>query len=522
MTSRHVIKRALISVYDKTGLPELAEALVHHGVEIVSSGGTAKALKAAQVPVTLVEELTQFPEMMGGRIKTLHPKIHGGILARRDQDHQDMLTHEITGIDLVVVNLYPFEHTLKEVEGQLDKAIEQIDIGGPTLLRGAAKNHQWTTVVVHPSDYPQLIQWLADQKGALELTQRVQLAQKAFVCSARYDAFIAQAFAQHTQRGEFEPVFAPMYPLKTSLRYGENPHQKAAFYQDPNPAPNTITGATQLAGKALSFNNIADSDTALECVKTLKTPSCVIVKHANPCGFASDEDLHRAYQKAFSCDPTSSFGGIIAFNRSVDAHTLMAILEQQFVEVILAPDFEPQAILASKQKPNVRLLAYGYEDSTQGQPSRMVKQVNGGLLIQECDTQCLLPDELNWVTHNTGDATQFAELSLAWHMVKFVKSNAIVLVKDQQSIGIGAGQMSRVMSVDIALNQAQKQNFSLEGAVMASDAFFPFKDGVEIAAAKGIRAVIQPGGSIRDPEVIDAANAHGIAMAFTGYRHFSH
>jgi phosphoribosylaminoimidazolecarboxamide formyltransferase/IMP cyclohydrolase len=463
---------------------------------------------------------------MGGRVKTLHPKIHGGLLGRRGIDDQVMADHTIQPIDLLVVNLYPFEQTIARQACDLAMAIENIDIGGPAMVRSAAKNYIAVTVIVDNRDYDKVLAEIVTHQGIVTETTRLALAQKAFAHTAHYDSVIAHYLSQ-TQSAEstttaFPPLLTLHYQRSQTMRYGENPHQSAAFYTELTPKPASIAAATQLQGKELSYNNVADADAALECVKTFtEHPACVIVKHANPCGVAISDTLLQAYNLAFQTDPTSAFGGIIAFNRSLDAETAKVIVERQFVEVIIAPEVTPgaQAILAVKA--NVRVLACGTWNASDHQGLDF-KRVNGGLLVQELDVGQVTPADLKIVTQRQPTATELQDLLFAWKVVKFVKSNAIVYCKDGRTLGIGAGQMSRVQSAKIAAMKAEDEKLSLQNAVMASDAFFPFRDGIDSAAAVGIRAVIQPGGSMRDAEVIAAANEHGIAMVFTGMRHFRH
>jgi len=518
-----IVQRALLSVSDKSGAIELAQALTRLGIEILSSGGTAKLLAERGVPVTEVSEYTGFPEMMDGRVKTLHPKIHGGILGRRGIDDAIMSEHGIKPIDLVVVNLYPFEQTVARPDCNLPTAIENIDIGGPALIRAAAKNHDAVAVVVDPADYAELVTELKANGAALSGATRFRLAAKSYAHTSRYDAMIADYLGQRTEPAEpFPDWIQPRFRRVQSLRYGENPHQLAAFYSDPAAPPGTIAGARQLQGKELSYNNIADADAALECVKAFREgPACVIVKHANPCGVAEAESLREAYDLAHRCDPTSAFGGIIAFNRPLDAETARAILDRQFVEVIVAPSVAEEALAALAGKQNVRLLECG---SWPAQPVAAwdFKRVAGGMLVQDRDEAAIGRDQLRLVTRRQPSEQEIVDLLFAWKVVKFVKSNAIVYCKDRRTVGIGAGQMSRVYSSRIAALKAADEGLDLAGSVVASDAFFPFRDGVDTAAAAGISAIIQPGGSVRDEEVIAAADEHGLTMVFTGIRHFRH
>lgn len=514
----HPIARALLSVSDKTGLLEFAQGLRARGVTLISTGGTFKALTEAGIPATEVSDLTGFPEMMDGRVKTLHPKIHGGILARRDQDQAVMAAHEIDPIDLVCVNLYPFAATIARPDTTRAEAIEQIDIGGPAMVRSAAKNHAWVGIVTDPSQYAGVLEAL--DRGGLTLAFRAELAKAAFQHTAAYDATIANYLGQ----SEDSPGYPDQLFLHATrvevLRYGENPHQSAAFYRDPAAHTGTLGRATQHAGKALSFNNIADTDAALECVRQFDQPACVIVKHANPCGVAVAPSLEEAYARAYVTDPTSAFGGIIAFNRPLDAQTAQRILNQQFVEVVIAPDVDADVPDLFSSKPNVRLLTVGALQSAQ--PQRDLRRIQGGWLVQDTDLGEIQDGDLRVVTERAPTAAERADLLFAWRVAKFVKSNAIVYAQGGQTIGVGAGQMSRVYSARIAAIKAADAGLTVAGSVMASDAFFPFRDGIDAAADAGISAVIQPGGSMRDAEVIDAANAHGIAMVFTGMRHFRH
>ena len=509
-------KRALVSVSDKTGLIELARGLTEAGIEILSTGGSAKAISEAGIAVTKVSEVTQFPEIMDGRVKTLHPKIHGGLLGRRDQDGAVMQEHGIPEIDLVVVNLYPFQETLAR-GADYNEAVEQIDIGGPAMVRASAKNHQWVGIVTSPSDYTEVLSQVVGD--GLPYSTRQKLAAKAFAHTAQYDGAIAQWMAQQT--AEPEQPFPASLTLNLSqgetLRYGENSHQQAAFYRDGSTGAH-IGSAEQLQGKALSFNNIADTDAALECVREFSQPACVIVKHANPCGVAVADTLLAAYDRAFKTDPTSAFGGIIAFNRPLDQATAEAILERQFVEVIIAPGVSDSALEICARKQNVRVLSTG--DLSQRGSGHDWKRVNGGLLVQDRDLANI--DQWTVVSTVQPTAQQTQDLEFAWTVAKFVKSNAIVYAREHATVGVGAGQMSRVYSAKIAGIKATDEGIEVPGSVMASDAFFPFRDGIDAAAAAGISAVVQPGGSIRDDEVIQAANDHGIAMVFTNMRHFRH
>lgn len=512
------VRRALLSVSDKTNLLDFAQGLHDLGVQLVSTGGTFRALQDAGLPAVEVSSVTEFPEMMDGRVKTLHPKIHGGILGRRDQDQAVMAEHGIEAIDLVCVNLYPFKETIANPDKTHEDAIENIDIGGPAMVRSAAKNHQFVGIVTSPLQYQTVLSEL--QAGGLSFETRKQLAKAAFQHTAEYDGAIANYLGRDNEAAQYPEKLFMHFERDSVLRYGENPHQSAAFYRDPSVSGSSVGTSQQLAGKALSFNNIADTDAALECVRQFEAPACVIVKHANPCGVSVEGSILEAYEKAFETDPTSAFGGIIAFNRSLDAKTADRILERQFVEVIIAPGVEPGVVELFEKKPSVRLLTVGSLEQTPAQSD--YRRVQGGLLIQDTDTGSRIESELTCVTDTKPTAPQMADLLFAWKVAKFVKSNAIIYAKNNQTIGVGAGQMSRVYSARIAAIKAQDANLEVAGSVMASDAFFPFRDGIDAAAEAGIAAVIQPGGSIRDDEVIAAANEHGIAMVFTGMRHFRH
>jgi phosphoribosylaminoimidazolecarboxamide formyltransferase/IMP cyclohydrolase len=519
---RSPVRRALISVSDKAGIVDLARALAARGVEILSTGGTARLLAEAGVSVREVAAHTGFPEIMDGRVKTLHPKIHGGLLGRRGTDDAVMQQHGIAPIDLLVVNLYPFNETVARADCTREEAVENIDIGGPAMLRAAAKNHAHVAVLVDPSDYARVLAEL-DAGGVTQPT-RTQLAIKVYAHTARYDAAVAaylSALQDDGTRATFPPVLGLQLHKRQDLRYGENPQQRAALYAEEPPRPGTVAAARQLAGKELSFNNIADADAALECVHSFAAPACVIVKHANPCGVAEGADLLAAYERAFRTDPTSAFGGIIAFNRELDGATAQAIVARQFVEVILAPRVSAEARAAVAAKPNVRLLECG-EAPRERIAAWDYKRVASGLLVQDRDEATVEAAQLKVVTKRTPDSAQLRDLLFAWRVAKFVKSNAIVYARDLATIGIGAGQMSRVYSAKIAGIKAADEKLEVRGSVMASDAFFPFRDGIDAAAAAGIAAVIQPGGSMRDPEVIAAADEHGMAMVFTGVRHFRH
>ncbi|HET7778675.1 MAG TPA: bifunctional phosphoribosylaminoimidazolecarboxamide formyltransferase/IMP cyclohydrolase [Rudaea sp.] len=518
------VRRALISVSDKTGLIELAGSLDALGISLISTGGTARTLRDAGLQVTEVSEVTGFPEIMGGRVKTLHPRIHGGLLGRRGVDNKVMHEHGIEPIDLLVVNLYPFETITSAPDCSYEEAIENIDIGGPAMLRAAAKNQDHVTVVVDPGDYAELIQTLAERQ-ATSWSLRRRLAAKAFAHTARYDGLIANWLGTHADSDhveQFPPQLNLNYARRALLRYGENPHQGAALYLEAHPPAGIVATSRVLAGKELSYNNIADADAALECVKAFhKTPACVIVKHANPCGVALGASAAEAYEHAYATDPVSAFGGIIAFNQPLDAATAGAILERQFVEVVIAPEVDNAALALFSKKPNVRVLAFG---TFADQPETVLdfKRIAGGLLVQEADRDTLMMTDLKIVSQRVPDASELHDLLFAWHVAMFVKSNAIVYARGGRTIGIGAGQMSRVISAKIAALKAAEAKLEVRGSVMASDAFFPFRDGIDAAAEAGIRAVIQPGGSMRDADVIAAADEHGMAMVFTGVRHFRH
>jgi phosphoribosylaminoimidazolecarboxamide formyltransferase/IMP cyclohydrolase len=516
-------RQALISVSDKSGILELARALTGYGIELLSTGGTAKILQQGGLEVTEIGDYTGFPEMLDGRVKTLHPKVHGGILARRDIDaHRKALEeHDIPTIDIVVVNLYPFVQTIARPDCTLEEAIENIDIGGPTMVRAAAKNWQHVAVVTNPADYSGLIKELESSGGAISHETRFRLARSAFSHTAAYDSAISNYLTSTAIDGQRQPFPEQVninFTNVQDLRYGENPHQKAAFYRDLVAVPGAISNYVQVQGKELSYNNIADSDAAWECVKTFDQPACVIIKHANPCGAAVDSTALGAYQKAFSTDKTSAFGGIIAFNRAIDAATAEAVSEQ-FVEVVIAPEIDAGAREVFSRKQNVRVLEVPLAD---GANEFDYKRVGGGLLIQSPDIRNVSADELRVVTRKTPDSQQMSDLLFAWRVAKFVKSNAIVFCANSMTLGVGAGQMSRVDSARIASIKAENAGLSLRGSVVASDAFFPFRDGVDVVADAGASAVIQPGGSVRDDEVIAAADEHGLAMVFTGVRHFRH
>jgi phosphoribosylaminoimidazolecarboxamide formyltransferase/IMP cyclohydrolase len=516
------VNRALISVSDKAGIVAFASALRDMGVELLSTGGTYRLLQENGLEVTEVADYTGFPEMMDGRVKTLHPKVHGGILARRGQDDAVMAEHGIDAIDMVVVNLYPFEATVAKDDCSLEDAIENIDIGGPTMVRAAAKNHRFVNIVVNTEDYSGIVEEMQANAGATSLDTRFNLAIKAYEHTAAYDGAIANHFGKLVPGGSenFSRTFNTQFHKVQEMRYGENPHQQAACYVEANPAEVGIATARQLQGKELSYNNVADTDAALECVKNFREPACVIVKHANPCGVAVADTIGNAYDLAFATDPESAFGGIIAFNRELDAATASAIVERQFVEVIIAPTVSDEAAAAIAGKKNVRLLACG-EWAAAG-PALDYKRVNGGLLVQDRDLGMITLDDLKIVSKRQPTEQQMQDLLFAWKVAKYVKSNAIIYASNGQTVGVGAGQMSRINSARIAGIKAEHAGLAVKGSVMASDAFFPFRDGIDNAGQAGIAAVIQPGGSIRDEEVIAAADEHNMAMVFTAMRHFRH
>tara|TARA_B100001142_G_scaffold113600_1_gene115667 strand:+ start:3067 stop:4635 length:1569 start_codon:yes stop_codon:yes gene_type:complete len=519
-TANPKIKRALVSVSNKEGIEEFCRSLSKdHGVEIISTGGTLKTLLDAGVEAIDISEYTGFPEIMDGRVKTLHPKVHGGILSRREIDKEVMSDNGIKEIDLVVVNLYPFIETISKKETTLEIAIENIDIGGPSMVRSAAKNNLFVGVVVEPFDYNNILEEISLNEGSLTLQTRRDLAAKAFSHTANYDAAIS-SYLNEKQSKTPQYLFGK-YELKQQLRYGENPHQSAAFYTNISQlSDSSISSAEQLQGKELSYNNIADTDAAYECVKTFSEPACVIVKHANPCGIALGHNLKEAYARAFASDETSAFGGIIAFNRELDDETAKQIIENQFVEVIIAPGINQKAKDILSTKENIRLL----NTKVLGKPDSGSKllSVNGGLLLQENDLATLSIEDLEIVSKRKPSEEEIKDCLFAWKVCKYVKSNAIVYTKNNQTIGIGAGQMSRIDSAKIAASKAEERGFKTQGSSMASDAFFPFRDGIDAAAKIGITSVIQPGGSMRDQEVIDAANEADMAMLFTGIRHFRH
>ena len=529
MSDLRKVSRALISVSDKTGIVEFARALCNQGVEVLSTGGTYRLLNENGISVREVSDYTGFPEMMDGRVKTLHPKVHGGILGRRGTDDSVMNEHGILPIDMVVVNLYPFATTVADPACDLPTAIENIDIGGPTMVRSAAKNHKDVAIVVNAGDYSAVLDEMQANDGQLSYDTRYSLMVKAFEHTAAYDGMIANHFGARpfnfvpgtNDKRDFPDTFNTQFLKIQEMRYGENPHQKAAFYVEASPAEASVATARQLQGKELSYNNIADTDAALECVKQFDQPACVIVKHANPCGVAIGADILQAYDLAFATDPTSAFGGIIAFNRELDAETAKAIIDRQFVEVIIAPTIAREAVELVAAKKNVRLLACGEFDGERAK-SMDYKRVTGGLLVQDRDLGMVAMEDVKVVSEREPSEQELNDLLFAWEVAKYVKSNAIVYAKAGRTIGVGAGQMSRVYSAKIAGIKAADEGLEVKGSVMASDAFFPFRDGIDAAAEAGITAVIQPGGSMRDQEVIDAANQHGIAMVFTGMRHFRH
>ncbi len=521
------ICRSLISVSDKSGLDQFANRLRHQKIEILSTGGTQKYLESCDIKTTSIADITGSPEIMDGRVKTLHPRVHGGILARRGMDDATMETHGIKSIDLVVVNLYPFSQTIAKPDCTVSDAIENIDIGGPAMVRAAAKNHEYVTIIVDPKDYMKVADEI-DSTGGVSRKTRQLLAAKAFAHTATYDSAITKYLNTQlnisetdNRKSDFTETLTLEFTKQADLRYGENPHQQAAFYVESTPPPATLATTKQLQGKMLSYNNIVDTDAALACVKSFSESACVIVKHANPCGVATGATTLEAYKRAFSADKTSAFGGIIAFNRPLDEETAKTIISNQFVEVIIAPKIEERAAFMLREKPNVRVLDCGSLPRRVA-PEIFYKRISGGLLAQSADQITMTPSEMKVVTKQQPTAQEMADLQFVWQVVKFVKSNAIIYAKNNQTTGIGAGQMSRVISAKIAAMKAEEEGFSLRGAVMASDAFFPFRDGIDIAAEMGIRAVIQPGGSIKDQEIIDAANEHGMTMIFTGVRHFLH
>ena len=518
---RAPIRRALLSVSDKRGIVELAQALAARGVALLSTGGTAKLLRQAGLAVTEVSQYTGFPEIMDGRVKTLHPRVHGGLLGRRGTDDAVMREHGIEPIDLLVVNLYPFAETVARAGCSYDDGVENIDIGGPAMLRAAAKNHAHVAVAVDPADYGAVLEALA--AGGTDFALRRRLAARAYAHTARYDTMVTDWLSRQAEpaAATFPETLELRFVKKLELRYGENPHQQGAFYADAVARGTGIAAGRQLQGKELSYNNIADADTALECVRQFDEPACVIVKHANPCGVALAATAEAAYRQAYRTDPTSAFGGIIAFNRPLDEATAQAIVAQQFVEVIVAPAASEAALAATAAKANVRVLVTGELGGPSG-PGLEYRSVGGGLLVQQRDTGAIDASDLKVVSKRAPDARELADLLFAWRVCKFVKSNAIIFARDRLTLGIGAGQMSRVVSSRIAAMKAADAGLPVRGAAMASDAFFPFRDGLDVAAEFGIGAVIQPGGSLRDDEVIAAADEHGMAMVLTGMRHFRH
>lgn len=524
MSDLKKVSRALISVSDKNGIIDFARALNALGVELLSTGGTFRLLQENNIDVTEVSDYTGFPEMMDGRVKTLHPKVHGGILGRRGTDDAVMAEHSIKPIDMVIVNLYPFAATVADPDCTLPNAIENIDIGGPTMVRSAAKNHKDVAIVVNSGDYARVLEQMQANAGQLDYHTRYALMVKAFEHTAGYDGMIANHFGardtDNTARN-FSDTFNVQYFKTQEMRYGENPHQKAAFYTEANPTEASVATAKQLQGKELSFNNIADTDAALECVKQFDQPACVIVKHANPCGVSVAVDISTAYDLAFATDPESAFGGIIAFNRELDAKTAEAICAKQFVEVIIAPSVSADALAVVAAKKNVRLLECGTWGDRRPQDFDY-KRVNGGLLIQDRDNGMITSQDLKVVSKRVPTASEMTDMLFAWKVAKMVKSNAIIYAKNNQTVGVGAGQMSRINSARIAGIKAEHAGLEVVGAVMASDAFFPFRDGIDNAGQAGISCIIQPGGSMRDDEVIAAADEHGMAMVFTGMRHFRH
>lgn len=512
-------RRALLSVSDKRGVADFARRLSELSFELVSTGGTARVLREAGLRVTGISEITGFPEVMDGRVKTLHPAVHGGLLARRGIDEETLDEHGIGMIDVLVVNLYPFEQVIADPQSSVADAIENIDIGGPAMLRAAAKNHERVAVVVDAGDYDEVIESYRNGQPDDELRRR--LAVKAYAHTARYDTAISGYLGGLAEPADNAPDSLVLSLARTAeLRYGENPHQFAALYVDPAAPAGTVAQAQQHQGKPLSFNNLADADTALECVLAFDEPACVIVKHSNPCGVATADSPMAAYDLAWQGDPTSAFGGVIAFNRALPADVASAIIERQFAEVIVAPEVEDAALAALAAKPNIRVLACGAPSAGPATPD--IRTIAGGVLLQSRDSGDPGSTAARTVTERQPTDTELADLVFAWRVARFVKSNAIVFAHGGRTVGIGAGQMSRVVSTRIAAFKAEEEGLPVAGAVMASDAYFPFRDGIDGAAQHGIRAVIQPGGSIRDDEVIAAANEHDIAMVFTGVRHFRH
>ncbi|MBV33148.1 MAG: bifunctional phosphoribosylaminoimidazolecarboxamide formyltransferase/inosine monophosphate cyclohydrolase [Porticoccaceae bacterium] len=524
VSGKKKISRALITVSDKTGILKFASLLVDYGIQLLSTAGTFKLISDAGMPVIDVSDYTELPEMMDGRVKTLHPRIHGGILGRRGTDDEVMTKFGITPIDMVVVNLYPFSQAVETDHCSIDHAIENIDIGGPALIRAAAKNHNDVAVVVDVSDYEEITEELTQNNGHLSYQTRYSLMTKAFAHTTAYDGMISNHFAERDFNNEkipFKSTFSFQYKIRQGLRYGENPHQAAAFYIAEDANESSISAARQIQGKQLSFNNIADTDTALECVKQFAEPACVIVKHANPCGVAIADSLYNAYKAAHSTDPESAYGGIIAFNKELDEITAQSIIGNQFLEVLIAPSITSEALKVLKNKANIRCLHFA-EAKQAPKIAYDYKKVGGGLLVQDYDSHVLSVKDISVVTERAPTATQIQDMIFTWKVVKMVKSNAIVFAKNGRTLGIGAGQMSRVNSSRIALTKAEQAGLEVSGAVMASDAFFPFRDGIDNAANAGVSCIIQPGGSKRDDEVISAANEHNIAMVFTAIRHFRH
>jgi len=516
------IKRALISVSDKTKLVAFARSLCDLGVDILSTGGSAKLLTAAGIPVMTVGDYTKFPEIMGGRVKTLHPKIHGGLLGRLNIDEAVMAEHEMLPIDMLVVNLYPFAQTIAKPNCCYEDAIENIDIGGPAMLRAGAKNHERVAVICDPSYYDIVIREMQSQASALSSQTRKKLAASVYAHTARYDAQIANYLNQQQDNGESSPaLFFGAYQQKQSLRYGENPHQQAGVYTPLNSDEQGVATAQLLQGKPLSYNNLADADAAVGAVYEFDELACVIVKHANPCGVAEGGTACEAYDKAYACDPTSAFGGIIAFNRPLEAATATVIIKRQFIEVIVAPVISSEALTVLAEKPNIRVMALG-EGYKQPKNGQMLHRISGGILLQSADHVVFDDSDFRVVSAREPSPSELHDLLFAWKVAKHVKSNAIVFAKDNMTLGIGCGQTSRVHASMIAAIKAGEQKLDLSGSALASDAFFPFRDGLDYAAEHGASAVIQPGGSVRDDEVIAAANEHNISMIFTGIRHLKH
>ncbi|MXW54331.1 MAG: bifunctional phosphoribosylaminoimidazolecarboxamide formyltransferase/IMP cyclohydrolase [Gammaproteobacteria bacterium] len=509
------IKNALLSVSDKKGIQDFARFLTNCGCEVFSTGGTGDVLRRAAIPYTELSDYTGFPELMNGRVKSLHPLVHGGILSRRNLDRAEARQHGITEFDLVVVNLYPFTETICQEGSTWEDAIENIDVGGPAMIRAAAKNHDHVLVVTDPVDYQEVSRRI--EKANIDECYRREMAAKAFRFTASYDATIAEYFGDSEL---FPDTLGLQYRRKSHLRYGENPHQKAAFYERESGFRPNIASLRQIQGKQLSFNNVADADSAMECAMAFAAPACVIVKHGNPCGVAVSSDASRAYARAHATDPTSAYGGIVAFNVPLRAETLQQVIENQFVEVVVAPSVSGDAVNLAKSRKNLRLLEAS--EASAGSSELRIKQVSGGLLVQEADIAEITLQDLECVTARKPSQEEIEDLQFAWRVARFVKSNAIVLAKDRRTIGIGAGQMSRVVSARIASMRAREEGLDTEGCVMASDAFFPFRDGIDSASKNGVTAVIQPGGSVRDGEVIEAANEHGMAMVLTHMRHFRH